>query len=221
VQASCIQGLPAVRLGFAVLRWSEPEAEGVLAGVPPFNKLAGSSDLVLGLFLPCFFLSHHGGGDEEEGGMGMSHRFIYVSSWSLILAASGRGIRCRSVPREDFFVVLLYLMVEGRPLGASTMKTGSMISSRPLSQKGGSFYGASTWYFLCLPPVLCWWCCSHSSAPSGFIPGDGGIGPGSKPATRTRWRFSFVFWGPFCKMLGLCCNFLSLLGPHVKFCMLI
>lgn len=221
VQASYDQWLAAVMLLFVVLRWPEPEAEGVLAGVPPLNKLAGVPDLVLDFILSCFSLSYHGGGQKEEGGRGSNYRTIHVRPWSPIFAATGRGFRCRSEPSVVLITVLLHLMVEGRPLGVSAMETGSFISSRPSSQKGGSLVGASAWYFHCLPPVLCRRCCSHSSAPSGLVPGGGGIGPGTKLATRTRLRFSFVLWGPICKVCGLSCNFQFLLGPYVNCCMVI
>lgn len=111
VQSSCIQA--AVRLGFTMFWWSEPLAGGLLAGVPPPNKLAGSSYLVLCLILPCFSLSHHGDGQEEEIRMGLSHRFIYVSSWSPIFAASGKGIWCKCEPPEDFTLCCCILWSKG------------------------------------------------------------------------------------------------------------
>ncbi|XBI65691.1 hypothetical protein VPH35_045482 [Triticum aestivum] len=98
VHASCVQWPATVMLMFAVLRWPKPEAEGVLVGVPPLNKLAGVSNLVLDFIPSCFSLSYHGGGYKEEGGRGSSYRTIHVRPWSLISAATRRGFRCRSEP---------------------------------------------------------------------------------------------------------------------------
>ena len=219
VQASCDQLFAAVKLLFTVLRWSEPEAEEIFVGVPPPNKLVGVPDLELKSLLPHFFSSCHGGGLEEEGGRGFSCSILSACPWSLSFAANGGGSRCK-VHQEVLTTAPLHLLVERRPLGVPATTSGSCISSWPSSHMGGSLSSSSASYSHVLPPVHRW-CYNHSSTPSGFVPGGGGIGPGSKTAKRTRLLFIFVVWGPICKMSGLGCNFLFLLGLSVICCMLI
>ena len=141
------------------------------------------------------------------------------SSWSQNFAAYGWGARCRE-HHEILATVPLHLLVEGRPLGVPATTSGSCNSSWPPSHMGGSLSSSSAWYSHVLPPVHRW-CYNHSSTPSGFVPGGGGIVPGSKTAKRTRLLFIFVVWGPICKISGLGCNFLFLLGLSVICCMLI
>ena len=195
VQASCVQRVAVVMLLFVVLRWSEPEAEVVLVDL-------------------YFFLCCHGGGRKDTGGRGsFSRRTIFVRSWGPISAVNPKGC---------FNNMLRFLLVEGRPIRAPATQAGSSYSSRPSSQKGGSSSELRNGNFQCLPLVFCWWCCSHSSAPSGFVPGGVGIGPGSKQAVpRTRLLFNFVYWGPICKVSDFGCNLYFLLGLVVKCCMLI
>ena len=214
VQASCVQRVAVVMLLFVVLRWSEPEAEGVLVAVPPPNNLACVPDLKLKFLLLYFFLCCHGGGRKDTGGRGSSSiRTIFVRSWGPISAANPKGC---------FNNMLRFLLVEGRPIRAPATQAGSSYSSRPSSQKGGNSSELRTGNFQCLPPVFCWLCCSHSSAPSGFVPGGGGIRPGSEQAVpRTRLLFTFVYWGPICKVSDFGCNLYFLLGLVVKCCMLI
>lgn len=158
------------------------------------NKLAGSPDLAP-VWSSCFSLCCHGGRRKEMRGVRSGgRRTIFVRPWSRSIAAV--------LPLHDDKPQ--NLMVERRPIGAPVM-AGSF-SSRPLCQKGGS-YVASTWRFQTLPPAVHRRCCSDPSAPSGFVPGGGGIGPELKLATRTRLHFSFVFWGPVCKVCGPDCNF--------------
>ncbi|XBI90377.1 hypothetical protein VPH35_028014 [Triticum aestivum] len=193
---------------------------GAGSGEIPLNKLAGLSDLELKLLLPYFSSSCHGGGLEEEEERGFGCSILSACPWSPSSAANGWGSWCRE--HQEFLATApLYLLVERRPLGVLATTSGSCISSWPPSHMGGSLSGSLSWYFHGLPPVVCRRCCSHSFTPSGFVPGGGGIGPGSKTAKRTRLLFIFVVWGPICKMSGLGCNFLFLLGLSVICCMLI
>ena len=201
MQASCDQLLAAVKLLFTVLRWSEPEAEEIFVGVPPPNKLVGVPDLELKSFLSHFFSSCHGGGLEEEGGKGFCCSILSACPWSPSFAANGWGSWCRE-HHQILATAPLHLLVERRPLGVLATTSGSCISSWPPSHMGGSLSGSLSWYFHGLPPVVCRRCCSHSFTPSGFVPGGGGIGPGSKTAKRTRLLFSFAVWGPIYKNVG-------------------
>jgi hypothetical protein len=177
-------------------------------------------DLECKLLLPLFTSCCHGGGlDEgEEGEFCCS--ILSACPWSPNLAAYGWGSQCRE-HLEVLATAPLHLLVGRRPLGAPATTSGSCNSSWPPSHMGGSSSGSSSWYFHCLPPVFRWWCCSHSTAPSGFVPGGGGIGPGSRKAKRTRLLFIFVVWGPICKMSGPGCNIYFLLGLYVRCLLLI
>lgn len=220
--AGCGWILTAALLLAAVLLWWEPDAVGGALLVTPLNKLVGSPDLELDLFPSLFFLGCHGGGGKEKGWRGSSFgRAILVRPWSFSSTAPVWKLWSSELP-VVFNVVLLHLEVEGRPPRVQRIfSAGSVNSSRPPCRKGGS-HSTLTWQFQSLLPVCHRQCCSHSSAPSGLVPGGGGIGPELKLATRTRLLFSFVCWGPVCKVFGLGCNFTFLMGPFVICtCMLI
>ena len=172
---SCDWISTALLLLAAMLLWWEPDAVGGALLVTPLNKLVESPDLELDLFPPLFFLGCHGGGEKDKCWRGSSFlRAIFLHPWSFSSTAPTSKLWSRELP-VVFKVVLLYLQVEGRPPRVQ-VSAGSVISSRPPCHKGGSL-SASIWQFQSLLLVFHRQCCSHSSAPSGLVPGGGGIRP--------------------------------------------
>ncbi|XBI70332.1 hypothetical protein VPH35_064843 [Triticum aestivum] len=220
VQASCDQLLAAVKLLFTVLRWSEPEAEEIFVGVPPPNKLVGVPDLELKSFLPHFFSSCHGGGLEEEGGKGFCCSILSACPWSPSFAANGWGSWCRE-HHEILATAPLHLLVERRPLGVLATTSGSCISSRPPSHMGGSLTcsstGTSTVYLRLFAGG------AVAIPPPQVVSSPEVVGSGQDRRRRRGLDcFSVLLSGVLStKMSGLGCNFLFLLGLHVRCCMLI
>lgn len=108
----------------------------------------------------------------------------------------------------------LNLQAEGRPPGATASSAGRRLLSFLLvmepKRRQLSFGSTSA-----TPAGDCGWCCcSDLSAPSGFVPGDDGIGSAPKLFGR-RWttlQLEFSSWGPLCIVHGSCCNFRFLMG---------
>lgn len=71
------------------------------------------------------------------------------SSLELNLSSTYEELRCRSGLFVVLSDVLLHPLVEGRPSEA-LINVGSFLSTKSLSQKGGSYVGASTYCFKCL-----------------------------------------------------------------------
>lgn len=216
-QASCVGWLAAIFLLFVVLlRW-EPDATGVCTAGASSNKLALSSDLVIGLSPDPFSATRRGGGSREEDGRRPSRRGMKsVHPWSSTPVASVLG-RWRllkfSSPRSESFggrwpatgALLLHLLVEWQP---------SFISSRPECLMGGSSAPGRRPCLLS-PASRRRCCCGELITPSGFVPGGNWLGSILEFVAGIELQFTFQIWGAFCKMQGLVCNFVSTLGPYV------